>query len=143
MINQRVTNVLNSIETFKKKEDGTYNILTGEDVTYCDGYQVSFVRPEAFEQLSSQDWDNMTNYFCTKFDSKAHIGVYCHSAEVSFRCISFDEAKKTMEAYNQESMLDWRKKSENPDLPESWFYMNRFFDKEKVIKYGKILNEIQ
>lgn len=142
MANQRITNVLNLIETFKKKEDGTYNIITGEDVTYLDGYQISFVRPEAFKQLSRQDWDDITNHFCTYFDSVAHIGVYCSSAEVSFRCISFEKALNTMVEYNQESMLDWNKKNNNPNLPISWFIMNNSFDEEKVINYEKILNEI-
>lgn len=142
MINQRVTNVLNSIEAFKKKEDGTYNIMTEEDITYPNGFQVSFVRPEAFEQLSCEDWDDITNYFCTYFDSVAHIGVYCGNAEVSFHSISYEKALNTMVEYNQESILDWHRKNNNPDSPMRWFIINNSFDEKKVVKYEQILNEI-
>lgn len=142
MEKQCVTNVLNLIETFKKQADGTYNITTKENVTYPNGYQVSFVRPEAFEQLSCQDWDDITNYFCTYLNSMAHIGVYCGEAEVSFHCISSEKAINTMVEYNQESILDWDKKNNNPDSPMSWFIMNNLFDEKRVIKYEKILKKI-
>ena len=142
MSNQKVKNILNSIIDFKDKSDGTYNINTKELVTYPNGYQVSFVRPEAFKQLSAQDWDIITNYFCEHLDSKAHIGVYFGDAEVSFHILSYESAKDVMEKYNQQSMLDWEKKINNPDFPDSWFIMNRFFDENKVVQYDEIFNQI-
>lgn len=145
MTNKQVVNVFDAINEFQKKEDGTYNIITGEEMTYPDGYQVSFVRPEAFDQLSPKDWDNITNFYCKYFKSIAHIGVYDSSAEVSFHSLSIDKAVKTMREYNQESILDWeqKKKYPNPDLFEHWFIINNSFDEKKVVKYEKILKEIQ
>lgn len=143
MTKQRVTNVLNSIEMFKKKKDGTYNIKTGKDVEYLNGFQVSFVRPEAFEQLNHDDWDNITNYFCEFFNSDAHIGVYCGSAEVSFHSISCEKAINTMVKYNQQSMLDWDKKNKYPDSMDAWLIMNKFYDEGVMIRYEEIFNEIQ
>lgn len=142
MVNQQVKNVLESMKSFNKKEDGTYNITTKKSVEYTDGFQVSFVRPEAFEQLNPQDWDNITNYFCEYFKSIAHIGVYCSDTEVSFHSISCEKALNTMVEYNQESILDWKNKHNYPDLMENWFIINRFYKEDRVINYEKILSKI-
>lgn len=139
---QKVVDVIDLIETFKDKEDGTYSIITKENVVYPNGYQVSFVRPEAFQQLDRQNWDNLTNYFCEYFNSAAHIGVYCGSAEVSFHCVPITKALNIMETYNQESILDWKQKNKHPDSIECWFIMNRYFDENKVIDYGEVLESI-
>ncbi len=140
---QTVDNVIGFIVKFKTFEDGTYDFTTGKIVEYFSGYQVSFVRPEAFKQLSHQDWDTITNYMCVYLDSIAHIGVYCGDAEVSFHSISNEKSIKIMEKYNQESILDWEKKQRFPEDVASWFIINRFFDNERVIDYDKILEEIQ
>lgn len=142
MTTQKVANIFDSISSFKKKDDGTYDVTSGKDVNYNGGYQVTFVRPEAFEQLSAQDWDDMTNYFCNFFDSVAHIGVYDGSAEVSFHCSSIEKAERIMKEFNQESILDWSKKQKFPDQIDSWFIVNRNFDFDKVINYGEILTKI-
>ena len=142
---QKIENVLAHIERFKNLGDGTYNMNTGEPVEYPIGYQVSFVRPEAFAQLNNQNWDTITNYLCGYLDSLAHIGVYCGEAEVSFHSVSKDKAVEIMERYNQESILDWEKKIAQPQ-PEfwmDWLIFNRLFDEKKVVNYDKILEEIQ
>lgn len=71
-----VKDVLKSIESFKEKEDGTYDLETSTIVEYPTGYQVSFVRPEAFDQLSAENWDDLTSYCCTYLSSPPHIGVF-------------------------------------------------------------------
>ena len=142
---QKIENVLAQIERFKSFSDGTYNINTGEPVEYPIGYQVSFVRPEAFDQLSAQNWDTITNYLCEYLNSLAHMGVYCGGAEVSFHSISEEKAIETMERYNQESILDWEKKiaQPQPEFCMNWFIVNRIFDDKKVVNYDEILKEIQ
>lgn len=140
---QRVKYILNSINEFKKKTDGTYEIVTGEEVVYEDGFQVSFVRPEAFVQLNKDQWDIITNYFCIYLNSEAHMGVYDGNAEVSFHCIPLDSAICIMEEYNQESILDWNEKNKHPDMIERWFIVNQNFRQEIVIDYGKVLEKIQ
>lgn len=139
---QKVTNILDLIKSFSKKDDGTYDVTTGDNVEYSIGYQVSFVRPEAFTQLSFQDWDDLTNFFCTYLNSIAHIGVYSGCSEVSFHCIQIEMALKIMEEYNQESILDWKEKMTNPDSIENWLIINRNFDEKMEINYGKILSKI-
>lgn len=142
MSKQKVKNVLNLINLFSGKPDGTYDISTGKEVTYTCGYQVSFVRPEAFQQLNSEEWDEITNCFSTYFDSAPNIGVYCNNAEVSFCCISRDKSEKAMEELNQESILDWKSKEENPDSIEKWFILNSKYDEKKVLNYGEIFKKV-
>lgn len=139
---QKVTNILDLIKSFSKKDDGTYDVTTGNNVEYSIGYQVSFVRPEAFAQLSLQDWDDLTNLFCTYLNSVAHIGVYSGCSEVSFHCIPIEMALEIMEEYNQESILDWKEKMTNPDSIENWLIINRNFDEKMEINYEKILSKI-
>lgn len=138
---QKIVNVIGYIEKFKNFEDGTYNMYSGEAIEYSNGYQVSFVRPEAYIQLNSQKWDTLTNYMCEYLNSLAHIGVYYGDAEVSFRSVSQDKAFEVMEEYNQESILDWEKKAQNSD-PTSWFILNMSFKEERVNNYDKILGKI-
>lgn len=142
MLMQKASNILDAIVAFKTKDDGTYNFYTGLPIEYKNGFQVSFVRPEAFSQLSPQIWDDLSNYYCLYFDSIVHIGVYCEDAEVSFLSIDKTKAEKTMVLYNQESILDWEKRASRPEDPNSWFVMNRSFDDKMVIDYDKIIEKI-
>ena len=72
----KIENVFVKLMAFDCKEDGTYDFCTGESVSYESGYQVSFVRPEAFEQLHKEDWDTLTNYLCLYLESKAHWCIW-------------------------------------------------------------------
>lgn len=143
MVIQKTKDIVGSINAFKGKPDGTYSLETRKEVAYDSGYQVSFVRPEAFLQLNSQDWDDITNSFCQYLGSIAHIGVYNGEAEVSFYSTSLDKARGIMKRCNQESILDWAAKHDNPDLIESWFIINPYFDPKAVVDYAKVLDEIQ
>ncbi len=137
-----VKNVLKSITSYKNKEDGTYGFRTGERVEHLTGYQVSFVRPEAFDQLSPENWDALTSYYCIYLDSPPYIGVYSGNAEISFHSASIEKAIEVMEQFNQESILDWNKKQDSQVVDDSCFIVNRYFDEDRVIDYGKILKEI-
>lgn len=139
---QKNENIFKSIIGFQNKEDGTYDIRTGLVVEYSDGYQVSFVRPEAFKQLDAEKWDYLVNYYCRYLDSIVHIGVYDSGKEVSFRSLDRDKAEDVMKIYNQESILDWNEKSSYPDEPSRWFITNKLFDVNVVINYDKIIRDI-
>ena len=139
---QKIKDVLRVLTEFKSRSDGTYDFNTMVLVEYINGYQVSFVRPEAFEQLSSEQWDKITNYYIDYFNSDANIGVYDGGAEVSFHCREKQKSIEVMEKYNQESVLDWEKKTKEPDNIPSWFIINRLFNKELILDYDKIIKEI-
>lgn len=141
---QKIHNVLDALKKFsREREDGTYDFYTGTTVSYESGYQVSFVRPEAFEQLNEDEWDILTNYLCHDLDSKAHIGLYDKNAEISFCCQSEEKSRETMVRFNQESMLDWAMKKKEPRAEAKWFIINRFYEKGMRVEYDKILREIQ
>lgn len=139
---QGITNVLKTIIDFQSVEDGTYEYLTHEIIEYFSGYQVSFVRPEAFEQLSCDEWDTLTTYYCGYLQSKAHIGVYGGSVEISFHSIEFLKVEEIMKEFNQESILDWKERAEHPDDFTHWFIMNRNYDENKLVNYHEILERV-
>lgn len=139
---RKITNVINALNDFKSSKDGTYIFKTHEPVEYSTGYQVSFVRPEAFEQLSDNKWDILTEYYCNYLQSDAHIGVYCGSTEVSFHSMDRSKAEETMKLFNQESLLDWAKKVECPESITQWLIMNQNYDESKLVNYHEILNQI-
>lgn len=139
----KVTNVVDKLVQFKDKSDGTYDFNTLESVEYDAGYQVTFVRPEAFKILNKDQWDLITNYFCNILNSDIYVGVYQGTSEVSFHCIPKDKAIEIMQEYNQECIMDWFEKSNNPSDSTSWFIMNRTFDDKKLVNYDEIIRKIQ
>lgn len=140
---REITNVIDALNDFKSSKDGTYKYKTHEPVDYSTGYQVSFVRPEAFEQLSDEEWDILTEYYCNYLKSDAHIGVYFGSTEVSFHSTDRLKAEETMKRFNQESMLDWAKKAEHPESITHWLIINQNYDESTVVDYHEILEKIQ
>lgn len=140
---QQAINTLSTLKSFCHKDDGTYDFASGKMIEYTSGYQVSFVRPEAFECLSCDGWDIISSHLSEHLSSALHIGVYQGEAEISFYTSSEEKATQTMETYNQESMLDWAKKKQYPETSIDWFIFNRLYDETKVLDYDKIIEEIQ
>ena len=130
------------VAQFASKSDGTYDAETGEPIDYPDGYQVSFVRPNAFDQLSDEQWDELSSYIAEKYGSKEHIGVYDGNAETSFRITNLEDAKELMYIFNQDSILNWEKKHllDTPDWLQAyvWNYSDR-----KEVNYDEVLRRIR
>lgn len=140
----KIKNVLETLNDFQlTKEDGTYEYQTHEVVEYPSGYQVSFVRPEAFEQLDNDQWDTLTTFYCDYLGSEAHIGVYGGEAEISFHSLELTKSEEVMKKFNQESILDWEKKGKYPHDYTRWLIMNQNFDENKLVNYHEILEQIQ
>lgn len=140
---QEIRNVWDVLSHFKPAADGTYEFLTHRTVEYSSGYQVSFVRPEAFEQLSHEEWDILTLYCCVYTQSDAHIGVYDGSSEISFHCMDIFKAEKIMNDFNQESILKWKDKEAYPEDLLRWFIFNPNYDENKMVNYHEILERVQ
>lgn len=140
---QHATNTLSILKNYRHKDDGTYDIESGKTVEYAFGYQVSFVRPEAFELLSDAGWDIISNYLSKYLNSNLHIGVYHGESEISFRSEREDKAVEIMEKFNQESMLNWALKKQHPETELDWFVFNRLYDEKRVLDYDEIIEAIQ
>jgi len=133
---------------FASKKDDTYDPETGEPAEYPDGYQGSFVRPNAFDKLSDDEWDEISNYLAEKYDSKEHIGVYDGTAETSFHIKNLDDAEELMYTFNQDNILDWAKKhlAGNPDweIAKQAYIMNETPEEERTeVDYDEVLRRIR
>jgi hypothetical protein len=127
---------------YASKEDGTYDPITGKTIEYNDGFQVSFVRPEAFKNLSDEQWDRLTAYIMEQTGSKEHIGVYEGVAETSFRCATIEQAREFMYLFNQDSIMDWAKRKKYPNNPNEWFDFNTE-QRDTEVDYDSIMREIR
>lgn len=127
--------------SFKGKEDGTYSSTTGEAVTFPQGYQFSFVRKEAFRQLSNKKWDDLTEFIMDDIGSEEYIGVYGGEAETSFVTQNFDEAMYYARMFNQESVLDWEQRSISDDWHD-YLIRNFTYDESKEVDYDEIIKSL-
>ena len=130
---------------FASKEDGTYDAETGEPVPdYPDGFQVSFVRPEAFDKLTDDQWDELSNHLADKYGSKEHVGVYGGVAETSFHITNLEDAKELMYTFNQESILNWSKKHLiGTDEEHKALFRNSDFNFDVEVDYERVMREIR
>jgi len=129
------------VRRYLRKKDGTYDSKTGLTVEYMYGFQVSFVRPEAFN-LSDDDWDIITAHIMEQTGSIEHIGVYGGVAETSFWCKDKTQAVELMQMFNQDSILDWGKKSLYPNNINEWFIENRN-QTDREVDYDTICKKIR
>ncbi len=130
---------------FASKKDDTYDPETGEPVDYPDGYQGSFVRPEAFDKLSDDEWDELSNYLAEKYDSKEHVGVYEGNVETSFHIINLDDAKELLYTFKQDTILDWKNKHLlGTDDWEDAFVWNEIRSEDRgKVDYDEIIRRIR
>ncbi len=144
MDEQKNRHVLDKIKKFEAEHSGacaTYDMQTGVLVEYDAGYQVSFVRREAFDVLKPCEWDKLTDYVCEYLDSDAYIGVY-DGVEVSFHSYDRKRTIEIMELFNQETALDWAQKKKHPQQDEYLYIFNQSFDNDGVVDYEKILRTL-
>lgn len=135
-----MTGARKRVDEYNIKEDGTYSI-TGELIEYKDGYQFSFVRPEAFEQLDDDKWDILTEYIIKQTGSIEHIGVYCHNAETSFWTSDREQALYYAEMFNQESVWNWKAKFKGEPI-EKVYIVNEHYDESREVDYDRIIKTI-
>ena len=93
------------LENLKGKEDGTYNLDTGEKVEFNGvGYNVSF-QQTTDNYTNKQYYDKITE--CREMcDGNVYGGVFGGVPEISFYTKDLDVAIKIMKKYNQHSIWD-------------------------------------
>ncbi len=89
----------------KNKPDGTYDLETGEAVSYESGYQVSF--QQTGDTYTDAEYDDKVVEMIKRTGSRAHGGVYAGVPEISFHTDNINEAMRIAVEYNQESVFDW------------------------------------
>ena len=126
---------------YKGKRNGTYDAKSGEEISFTDGYQVSFVRPEA-ENLSDEQWAILSEYMERKTGGKPNIGVYNGDSELSFHANDAVQAIELMYLFNQESVLIWglKDKYEGNDWQKMYIWNPK---QEEKTDYDEIFRKIQ
>lgn len=121
----------------KGKGDATYDLVTGKQVSFDKGYQVTFQttgsedKGNKREFISDEQYDALCAWMSSVegSDGKAYLG-YFGSAEISFRFSSKSKAKQFAKRFNQNSCWDWR---------TSTLVTNRFYDpKKNSVKGGEV-----
>jgi hypothetical protein len=118
-------NMRNSLAGKIGKEDGTFDLETGEPVSFDNGYQVSFQTSNSEEIgsdgfMGDKDYDSAVDDLSKRLGSKPYLGKF-GEPEISFHCNDYDTCMKMATKYNQHSIFDWSKGDivENPFYDES------------------------
>lgn len=107
-------NVQSKVESFRGKPMGTYDLATGKEKTYTDGYCVSFHQNEPDEKgnykshmgrYTSGEYDRITNEL-QDLGLEVNVGVFDDEPEVSFYTKDKKTALNLMKKYNQHSIYD-------------------------------------
>ena len=83
------------LETYRGREEGTYDFVTGEPVNLSDGYMVT-----------CHQNDKMAFEFARDNDATVYVGVYDNEPEISFKVKTKAQAKALAEKYHQDSYWD-------------------------------------
>lgn len=103
------------LETYRGREEGTYDFVTGEPVNLSDGYMVTFHQNEAdenghykshFGRYTPEEYDKMAFEFARDNDATVYVGVYDNEPEISFKVKTKAQAKALAEKYHQDSYWD-------------------------------------
>ena len=113
--NNKLKGVMNTLETYRGKPEGTYDFLTGDPVNLTDGYMVTFHQNEAdenghykshFGRYTSDEYDEEARKFALENDAEVFIGVYDDEPEISFKVKTLEQALRLGREHNQKSIWD-------------------------------------
>lgn len=121
-------------------EPATYDALTGKKFAPKSGYQVSFVRPEAFRLLDGETWDRLTAHIMERTGSREYVGITPQwGGETSFHVKDEGRASEIAALFNQESILDWAALATGDEEP---FVPNDEFDENEEVDYDAVIKAI-
>lgn len=90
-------------------KDGTYELMTGEEVSFTSGFQVSF---ETLEDAYTPEQYNDLVERLHKAYGRVYLGVYQGHTELSLRIHDFEKAVKVGQLFKQYSIWDWKQQKE-------------------------------
>ena len=106
---------MKKVESYRGKEEGTYDYATGERADLKDGYMVTFHQNEPDEaghykshygRYTEEEYDRITNEFAEENAADVYIGVFDGEPEISFKVKTKEQAKELMVEYHQDSIWD-------------------------------------
>ena len=104
------TNVAEKVSSSNNLTDGTYDFVTKEEISYKDGYQVSFEtdsRNYESGYYSNEQYDNLVYKLACLLNVNASLGVYETIPEISYYIQNKSKALAIAALYNQISIWDW------------------------------------
>ena len=128
-LQERVRNVKDHLKSFNELPDfNTYDYDTKNPVSFDSGFQCTFFRDEAMEQLSNAEFDKLVHDMARSQQSRVYIGRF-GSAEPSVRFKTREDALKFAQKYNQHSIFDWKNKE---------IVRNDLYKANKILNYKEI-----
>lgn len=107
-----IKGIMKSVEGYKGKPDGTYDLRTGEKKEYTSGYSVTFHQNEPdkdgnfksiFGRYKPEEYDRLANELAEEYGTDIDVGVF-KNPEVSFHIESLQDAAKIAIKFNQHSI---------------------------------------
>ena len=97
------------VSSSKGFQDGTYDFVTKNALSFNKGYQVAF---ETFSRnsgnyYSDQEYDNIVYKLSCLFGANACIGVYDNNPHISFYIEDKNTSLALAAIFNQKSIWDW------------------------------------
>ena len=95
----------------KLTEDGTYDLTTGDPVSFESGFQVSF-QEETTERkghaayIDDDEYDRKVEALSAELKAKPNLARF-GEPELSFHVDSLEKALEVARRHNQESIFDW------------------------------------
>ena len=103
-------NVAEKVRSSNNLPDGTYDFVTKEEISFKDGYQVSFEtdsRNYESGYYSNEQYDNLVYKLACLLNVNASLGVYETIPEISYYIQNKTKALAIAALYNQKSIWDW------------------------------------
>lgn len=97
---------MNYYKMSRQQADGTYDLVTGEKVTFTKGYQMSFERPG----MSEDKVNELADFFAHTLCLPLYVGVWEGTREVSVHLEHWEEREALLLAkvWNQDAIWDWK-----------------------------------
>ena len=104
-------NVKDRVNATKNFEDGTYDYITQEPISYPKGYHVSFETKTRYYEhyYTDEEYDNIVYKIASLLGVNADLGVFNHFPQISFYIEDKELALSIAALFNQQSIWDWSK----------------------------------
>ena len=104
-------NVKDRVNATKNFEDGTYDYITQQPISYPKGYHVSFETKTRYYEYyyTDEEYDNIVYKIASLLGVNADLGVFNHFPQISFYIEDKELALSIAALFNQQSIWDWSK----------------------------------